>query len=295
MMPATRILHAIVSAPPPRPPRPPRSAGARAWFALFVASAAIALGAVPAVAGIDVSLVAASTTVAPNSDFDVEIRVTASGSPFNAIDAVVSYDPAAVTRVSLSPLSLQEGSLLTASCGNRFHRFRPGSDRDTMTLVLLCNGVSVTGPGQVYRLRFHASATPQATTIRFETSPRFYNAGVSVLPVTSNNLNIGIGVTLDVPGGPREGDIGVSVRPNPARGPAHITVRSPRAGAGHVVVCDAAGRVLRRLESGWIRPGTSEFVWDGRDAAGTLQPAGCYFVRVRAGELRSRATLVRVR
>ena len=112
---------------------------------------------------------------------DLTIVVTQSGSAFNAFDAIVGYDPAALTLVPLSPLSLQQGSLMTGACSNTFHQFEQGADRDTITDALLCNATSVTGPGQIYRLHFRASATPQVTTVRFLPGLQFYNAGLYVM------------------------------------------------------------------------------------------------------------------
>src|SRR5512143_2432122 len=83
-------------------------------------------------AGVEVALSPASLTVTPGSEFDLEIRVTSAGSSFNGFDAVVGYDPAALTFLPASPLSLQQGCLMTgecsAACGNTFHQFSSGGD-----------------------------------------------------------------------------------------------------------------------------------------------------------------------
>jgi hypothetical protein len=52
------------------------------------------LAAGNASAGVTVALQPASQLVAPGSDFDVLLEVTAPGSSFNAFDAIVGYDPA---------------------------------------------------------------------------------------------------------------------------------------------------------------------------------------------------------
>src|SRR5437867_10906226 len=84
-----------------------------------------------AAGGVDVALHADSTVVTPGTTFDITVQVTASGAAFNGFDMIVDFDPAALTPVSVSPVSLQEGALMTDACGSRFHRFRPGSDCDT--------------------------------------------------------------------------------------------------------------------------------------------------------------------
>ena len=126
-----------------------------------------AAGAPVARAGITVALDPPTQSVAPGAEFDVFVAVTQAGSSFNAFDAVIGFDPAALTLLQLSPLSLQEGALMTAACPSTFHRFTPGADRATIADVLLCEGQSVTGPGQIYRLRFRASNTSQITNVRF--------------------------------------------------------------------------------------------------------------------------------
>src|SRR6266516_3043333 len=143
--------------------------------------------------GVTVALTPVSSSVAPGSQFDLFIEVTRQGSLFNAFDAIVGYDPAALTSIPLSPLSLQEGSYMKAACSTRFHRFRQGTDRDTTTDVLLCNGVAVAGPGQIYRLHFKASNTTQVTRVRFLPGLQFYNNGLYVNPAYSSDATIGIG------------------------------------------------------------------------------------------------------
>lgn len=111
-----------------------------------------------------VALQPAIQTVAPEAEFDLYLQVTQSGSAFNGFDAIVGYTPSALTLV---PLSQQEGALMTGACATRFHRFRTGVDRDTITDVLLCSEVFLTGPGQIYRLHFRAATTPQTTAVQF--------------------------------------------------------------------------------------------------------------------------------
>src|SRR2546422_3555261 len=97
--------------------------------------------------------------------------------------------------MTLSPVSLQQGTLITSACGSTFHRFRAGAGVDTVTDILLCNGVSMTGPGQIYRLHFKASTTAQLTAVRFMPGKlKFYDAGLFVTPVSSTDAQVGIGV-----------------------------------------------------------------------------------------------------
>ena len=77
-------------------------------FARFVAAClAVTALACPARASVTVQITPATLTVAPNSDFDVKLRITAPGSAFNAFSAIVVYDPSMITPVQLSPLRTQ--------------------------------------------------------------------------------------------------------------------------------------------------------------------------------------------
>src|SRR5437879_4467303 len=110
---------------------------AKRWCGWLVLAALLAAApAAVAAPGVKVALLPAAQTVAPGAEFDLSLEVTRAGSSFNAFDAIVGYDPAALTLVPLTPLSNQEGSYFVAACSNRFHRFRPGADRDTITDVL---------------------------------------------------------------------------------------------------------------------------------------------------------------
>jgi hypothetical protein len=246
-----------------------------------------------ATSGISVAWTTASTAVALGSEFDVELVVTEAGSPFNAFEAIVGYDPSALTLLPLSPLSLQEGSLVTAACAMRFHRFRVGADRDTITESLLCNQVSLTGPGQIYRLRFRASNTPQTTTIAFLPGLRFYDAGVAVTPVQANDLTLSLEGSVSV-ADPVAGQR-LRVGPNPASSEATIWVESRQAGRRRILVRDLAGREVRTLRTGWTAAGSEYVRWDGRDEAGASVPSGIYFVELNSGAdvVRSKVALTR--
>ena len=231
------------------------------------------------VQGVKVALAPSASTVSPGSGFDVTLQVQQAGSSFNAFDAVISYDPAALTFLQLSPLSQQEGALLTDACPNTFHDFRCGVGRDTVTDVLLCGGVSVAGPGQIYRLHFRASNTPQVTSVRFATGPKFYDGGIQVGPVGATNAAIGIGMPADVPMLPvRDGALRVHAAPNPMRGVAAIVVESGHDQLIDVTIRDVSGRLVRRLERGPFIAGTRSLRWDGRDTAGSPVHPGIYWV-----------------
>jgi hypothetical protein len=226
-------------------------------------------------------------SVTPGAGFDLELDVTAAGSVFNGFTVIVGYDPSALTFVPTSPTSLQQGCLMTGACsvacGNTFHMFSAAGDSLSITDILLCNGILLPGPGQLYKLHFTASSTPQVTTVRIRRA-EFYAGGTYVTPVQTQNAIIGIGVALSVPNGstPR-GAPRVSAAPNPARGPTSIRVENSAGGDEELVVSDITGRAVRQLQRGAFPPGARSVMWDGRDDRGNTMPAGVYLVRLRSG------------
>jgi len=235
-------------------------------------------------ASVSLGLTPASQTVTPGTDFDLFVDVTAAGSSFNGFDAVVSFDPAALTFLPLSPTTSQQGCLMTggcsASCGNTFHQFGAAGDSLSVSDVLLCNQVFLTGPGHLYKLRFHASNTLQVTHVLVRRT-NFYNAGLFVTPVSTADAAIGIGVTLGVgPSGPAGTHVRVS--PNPSFGRVQFVSEAGGVAPISIAILDLQGRVVRALEP--VRLGAGGFVtWDGRDARGLRAAAGVYQARIERG------------
>lgn len=263
-----------------RAPAPPcRSIRTPAWVLL-----AVLIGLAPVAAraeGVAAALLPDTLFVLPDSTVTLTLAIEVADHAFNGYDAVISYDPAALTFLQASPLSLQEGSLMKTACANRFHWFQASGDSLSVSHVLLCNGVSVTGPGTLYTLRFRASHTPQSTVVHVR-HIRFYDAGLFVDPSTATDAWLAIGVPVDVPpAGP--GPARVRVAPNPCRAAAAIVVEGHRGGSVRLAVCDVQGRVVRRLESGPAAAGALRLGWDLKDERGQRVPPGVYRVLVHGG------------
>jgi hypothetical protein len=235
----------------------------------------------PAFAAISVGLTPASQTVTPGTDFDLFIDITQAGSQFNGFDAVVTFDPAALTFVPLAPTSQQQGCLMTggcsAACGSTFHVFSAAGDSLSVSDVLLCNQIFLTGPGHLYKLRFHASNVAQITHVNFR-STSFYNAGLFVTPVGSSNATIGIGVNVGVEPRPRAPGR-VRVEPNPSFGRVQFVSEGGAGRVEAVEILDLQGRVVRALAAASADSG-ARLAWDGRDARGVRVPAGVYQARI---------------
>ena len=197
-----------------------------------------------------------TVAVASGGTFTVDFVVRDPGAPFNAFDLSVHFDPARLTNSPLSPLSLQRGPLMVNACAlnDPFHLFTPAPDSVVGTLVILCDGVSVTGPGVIYRLQFNAAATNAWTQLTLGAGTGFYNGGPRVggvikkaVVVKIGNPLVGVGERPRLPAMPELG----AVAPNPARHERALAVSFslPRAERAGVAVLDAQGR--RVAGSAW--------------------------------------------
>lgn len=258
--------------------------------------------ATPRAQGVQVALVTASGTVAPGALFEVDIEVTSAGSAFNAYDAVIGFDPAALTFVAMAPQSLQEGSLMKGACGNTSVTFHATPDSLRISHSLLCNGISLTGPGTLYKLQFRASNTPQITQVVFRRRPgfgapsglQFYNAGLYVGPAYSSDLAVGIGVAVGVAPAPAPGALSLFASPNPSRGSSRIQLDVGNPGtAARLRVFDVAGRLVRQFPE--LPAGAHELSWDGRDASGRPVPSGSYLLQLQSGSRTARSRLLLAR
>jgi FlgD Ig-like domain len=73
----------------------------------------------------------------------------------------------------------------------------------------------------------------------------------------------------------------LSAEPNPAPGGCMLRFSLSAPHGGSLVVFDASGREVRKLESGPFAPGVHASPWDGRDDEGRGMANGIYFARLR--------------
>ena len=166
------------------------------WIQRALVAAVIA-GASAAQAGVHVSLVPSSAQVAPGAEFEVRLRVTQEGDAFNAYSAVLSFDPAAMTFIPM-PATTQEGAYMALACGSSSHSCIPSPGQLSISHTLLCLGLSLTGPGDLYVLRFQAANMPQTAALHFS-SVQFYYAG----RFTAMSEAIDATIQIGSPGGHR--------------------------------------------------------------------------------------------
>ena len=75
---------------------------------------------------------------------------------------------------------------------------------------------------------------------------------------------------------------------------AAIGYALPKAAEVSLSVYDASGTLVRQLRHGTMAAGEYRLAWDGRDGQGRSVPAGAYFCRLEAGDLRAAAALLKL-
>ena len=141
----------------------------------------------------------------------------------------------------------------------------------------------MTGPGEIYRLRFRASSTPQTTTLTF-LEQKFYRGGLLVVPVEASGAVVEIRTPqLGVGEAPATSRLTVSAAPNPMLAGVVFGVEIPESGDLSITLLDVQGRVARRLGGGWVSSGTRQIKWDTTDESGVRIRPGVYRVVVHCG------------
>lgn len=93
----------------------------------------------------------------------------------------------------------------------------------------------------------------------------------------------GVEVSEPLPG-PREiAGLSFSARPNPAPRESVLSFRLADPAPVEILLFDAGGRLLRRIEAGTLPAGDHACRWDLRDEWGRPVPSGAYFARLEAG------------
>jgi len=221
----------------------------------------------------------------------VQLRVLQAGTPFNAYEAVVHYDPSALQFVPRTR-ALQEGSSMQGACNSTFYQFAAAGDSISIMNSLLCNQVTLRDYATLLDLRFVLTGPEEVTWIRFSHLV-VYSDGSYVTPAVGVDAPVWIVRTLGVDPRPRVIVPHLGVAPNPARGDVEFAIERGGDWAGDLLVCDMTGRVVRRLLS--ADGSTRLAVWNGRADDGVPAPPGVYWAVFR-GEHRSiRTRFVRLR
>jgi hypothetical protein len=212
-----------------------------------------------------------TSRVAVDSLVGVRFEVDETAHQFNGYKVTIHFDPNIVHFDSV-----EEGSLMTDACGNTFERLTMTDSTVTYTDILLCDNVSLDGPGVLSIFKFHTDTLGVCpVTIISDPDRTFYDAGLYIWEghatyprqvVFHDAVILVIDPTADVE--LPTGSSALQVWPNPFRSRLNIQAD----GVGGIQVHDVAGRLVRTLPAGGV--------WDGRDARGRAVAPGAYFVTV---------------
>lgn len=249
---------------------------------LLVAGAMVLSGT--ALADVELAILPENIHVNPGSVVDFSLTVLQSGSAFNGYDAVIAYDPQYLEFIVQSGGN-QEGQLMTDACPDRFHNLVGPSNSGLLTInhVLLCAGVSTTGPGVVHRLRFLARDQHGVTQVRLVEGTGFYLAGSEVTPVNTTDATITIGDPSSAPDIPDSKALILEAAPNPFNPLTRLSFEVSHPGAGQLDVYTPDGRRVRQLAHAYLEADHHEFWWDGTNDSGQTVGSGVYFVRLQIG------------
>jgi len=135
-------------------------------------------------------------------------------------------------------------------------------------------------PPGAFVARLRRGSGQASEFVRFETTGQDANLGNTV----SLALYAGVGPVGVTPPPSRPGGAGAvhlhSPRPQPSSGSVRIAFDLHRSGSVEVALFDIQGRLVRRLSTPRLEPGSREVDWDGADQNGGQVPPGVYLVRL---------------
>ena len=126
----------------------------------------------------------APAQVSVGETFAVPFEVDAGASGFNGYEVTITYDAAALAFVSVS-----EGALMLGACGLTFESVDATPGRVRYTHVILCNQISLDGPGVLSVFRFTASASGRTT---LDVDGMFINAGELIPRVVLTGATVSV-------------------------------------------------------------------------------------------------------
>jgi hypothetical protein len=227
-------------------------------------------------ASTSISIKPSTVCVDPDDVFSVFIWKDSADLEFDGYQTVVTFDPG-----MLELISAQEESVMTDSCWNRWWYPDPGSDSIFISHVLMCGGVTVTGPGALSSLTFRA-LDEGVTVITCDYFWLTYQ-GYRLDDIAWHDGVVNVGTAgVDWPAGGK-GNLRIEACPNPGRS-FSICLKggSPGgipAGVGMLEICDARGRVVMPLSRGFPRGAADELIWSGKCRDGGEAAPGVYFIR----------------
>jgi hypothetical protein len=243
--------------------------------------------------GVSISVKPTGTCFCLGETFSVMIFKDSLDIDFDGYQTVITYDPEMLELVSM-----EEEYVMTDSCWNRWWFPDPGEDTVFVSHVLMCGGISVTGPGPLSSMTFTA-LQQGSTTISCD---YFWltHEGYWFKDIDWHDCVLDIGQAgVETGSGFREGDLRIEAFPNPGRSfrirVAGDPARLASLESATLQVCDIEGRIVATIWSGNHLPVTGHSAWDGRHNTGMPAPPGVYFIRLQtpAGCLSQKVILAR--
>lgn len=255
-----------------------------------------------------------------DSTVNVYLQVDSTAKEFNGFEVQIQFAPSVLSFVEAT-----EGALFPDACPNRF---TPSSYTDSTVTYgdfLLCNNVSVNGPGILTVYTFNVlNLGVSPITIISNPDRSFYDAGFYVWPqnptyprqVVFHNAVVKVVSPTSGVSGPRETSVGdrpsLWLAPNPIRDQGEIRAVLPltspsRSADGpplaegspsgptsiQLSILTATGRVVSTWEQNRGTSGELVIPWKAIDRTGRALPDGMYFCRLRsAGETATARFLV---
>jgi len=156
---------------------------------------------------------------------------------------------------------------------------------DARQLAFVCGGTVGTTSHPIYVI--------DLTDDTIETIFQANGSNTNVVAVQTQMHSAGSGVIAgDAALRPR---IHVHAFPNPMVGGAALSYTLADAGAVNLAIFDASGRKIRQLVDAQGTPGLHQSLWDGRDDAGLVVPAGAYLLRASSAHGSGAVRLVVIR
>ncbi|MBU1699358.1 MAG: T9SS type A sorting domain-containing protein [Candidatus Eisenbacteria bacterium] len=237
----------------------------------------------PVVAGVSVSIQPDTTYSQPDQEFTVDLWIDTLGSEFDGYETVLRFDPE-----MLEFISIQEGNLMTNPCGNTWWIHEEGADSSYISHVILCGGLTVTGPGVLSSITFRALMNG-ITSITFDYI-EFYRAGEYVPDISSQGGLVFIGPISGLrEGAPEDGrpafeDPQFTIFPSPSGRRLGMALTLAQGGPVEIVLYDSSGqRVARVWQAPFLGAGHHEIFIDTGAQSKLIAP-GVYYLKLVAGQ-----------
>lgn len=230
-----------------------------------------------------------ANNIQAGDDIEIRFEVDETAQQFNAFEITIQFDPSIVSFVSVA-----RGELMTEACGNILDFWDTTDSTVFYSLTLLCQDVSVDGPGVCARFTFHGENDGTSPLMITSDPDRcFFDEGYFIWPghptlprqVVLHNASITVGEVQGIEDLPHGSLFEIQIAPNPIHGSGWIQGRLPLSSRdGSIEILNVSGRRLRSWSlSSDMTGGAYQIPWGVRDLDGRPLPTGTYFYRAQSG------------